>query len=161
MSFAYPDASVSRRKERKKKKKKTRRRIEEDAIERGEKASQAAYASPCVRDRKYEYPARLVWASLRASLFSLSLSLGLVTGKRYSGCSRAGAVPTLGRVRGGAPSMTVGLEERSGIGPNEKSFVRTIDVYMGVYISRTGRIDRVGDAKLFFQETTAIEVVEI
>lgn len=42
---------------------------------------------------------------------SLSLSLGLVTGKRYSGCSRAGAVPTLGRVYvRGAPSMTVEVE---------------------------------------------------
>lgn len=42
---------------------------------------------------------------------SLFLSLGLVTGKRYSGCSRAGAVPTLGRVYvRGAPSMTVEVE---------------------------------------------------
>ena len=50
----------------------------------------------------------VVIPSLSLSLF---LSLGLVTGKRYSGCSRAGAVPTLGRVYvRGAPSMTVEVE---------------------------------------------------
>lgn len=102
--------SVSRLERRKERREK---REEEDRGGCDRAREGQAYASPCVRDRKYEYPARLVWASLRASLFplSLSLSLGLVTGKRYSGCSRAGAVPTLGRVYvRGAPSMTVEVE---------------------------------------------------
>lgn len=66
--------SVSRLERRKERREK---REEEDRGGCDRAREGQAYASPCVRDRKYEYPARLVWASLRASLFPLSLSLSL------------------------------------------------------------------------------------